>query len=523
MVAADYYLLIGEQEQGPWTLPQVQAFWLAGAVTLETLFAQPGMGEWKPLSSIPDFASAATATPQAENPYTDEQRNTIEAVVNVLLPSETIPEANDAPDEPEEVDTAKLRRWLQEKLAALEFEPETKMAVTNREKFGDWVSQFSGEDQQTLFGAGNIHRYRNESLAWQSLIRVLQRLAASNPEKTSGNGEPLTPENIRWMMDIVSRALKGTDFISRNAELYVAAPKSPEKVVQPTAKQVCQVPTRPTDGTKKSAVVVIDASSVIQQAAAEIESGIFEDDQKLDAYYRKQSPLGLAASFGKAAAAAFFRGAISAKDLMRQDTFKLSPETFARLNKAFTEIDANWGIKSEPKETPEPVKKPPQEIHLTKLWLWLLKNLATLGLTPMAAKPAGDAATFATWLDELSDLEQDEIFGVEKMELYRSGEMTSRALRDELKRVATCIAIGSSDDLLSLVYGLFDDEERMTLGNAPRAVALVEQALRKEVANPRVRANANKILARIYTDTGQTDKAAALSAVHPKLPFRPAA
>lgn len=63
MGEADYYLLNGDQEQGPWTLGELQAFWQAGAVTLETLYAQPGMSEWKPLSAILGAAIPAAAEP----------------------------------------------------------------------------------------------------------------------------------------------------------------------------------------------------------------------------------------------------------------------------------------------------------------------------------------------------------------------------------------------------------------------------------------------------------------------------
>src|SRR5208282_158058 len=104
MGEADYYILIGGNETGPWTLGQVRAFWRAGAVTLETLCAQPGAAEWKPLSAILDVATpaVATPTPQSENSYADEQRKMIETGVNVMLP----------------VDATKLRQWLREKLAA---------------------------------------------------------------------------------------------------------------------------------------------------------------------------------------------------------------------------------------------------------------------------------------------------------------------------------------------------------------------------------------------------------------------
>jgi hypothetical protein len=63
MGEADYYLLNGDQEQGPWTLGELQAFWQAGAVTLETLHARPGMSEWKPLSTI--FGAVPPTTAQS--------------------------------------------------------------------------------------------------------------------------------------------------------------------------------------------------------------------------------------------------------------------------------------------------------------------------------------------------------------------------------------------------------------------------------------------------------------------------
>ena len=63
MAEADYYLLNGDQEQGPLTLDQLQAFLQGGAVTLETLYARPGMSEWKPLSTILGAAPLPGAEP----------------------------------------------------------------------------------------------------------------------------------------------------------------------------------------------------------------------------------------------------------------------------------------------------------------------------------------------------------------------------------------------------------------------------------------------------------------------------
>ena len=68
MVKPDYYILIGGSETGPWTLRQVQAFWRVGAVTMKTLYAQPGAAEWEPLAAVLDVATmTANAEPQSEN------------------------------------------------------------------------------------------------------------------------------------------------------------------------------------------------------------------------------------------------------------------------------------------------------------------------------------------------------------------------------------------------------------------------------------------------------------------------
>ena len=70
--------------------------------------------------------------------------------------------------------------------------------------------------------------------------------------------------------------------------------------------------------------------SAIVSAAREIESGILDDDRKLDYHFRKQSPLVLEASFGKANARAFLDGKISGRELL-DSRHVLSPEDFARL------------------------------------------------------------------------------------------------------------------------------------------------------------------------------------------------
>ncbi|MGA3143384.1 MAG: DUF4339 domain-containing protein [Verrucomicrobiota bacterium] len=137
MGKADYYILIGGSETGPWTLGQVQAFWRAGAVTSETLYAQPGAAAWKPLSAILDVAPPATPTPppqQENNP--------------------AIPDTDDTggkPEQPEDMDLTKLRQWL-------------------RDNFESYLSHFSNEEQEQAFGKEALHQYRTGKLTPAGLM-----------------------------------------------------------------------------------------------------------------------------------------------------------------------------------------------------------------------------------------------------------------------------------------------------------------------------------------------------------------
>jgi hypothetical protein len=120
-------------------------------------------------------------------------------------------------------------------------------------------------------------------------------------------------------------------------------------------------------------------------------------------------------------------------------------------------------------------------------------------------KPVIEDSTFSFWLGELSESEQNVIFGADNMEHYRAGKMTSRNLIDELERVAICIATGSGDALLELAGELFDRDERITPEKATRAVAIVEYAIKKSSGNAGFIIRANSMLAEISAATGQTD------------------
>ncbi len=52
MRETDYYLQLDDKEQGPFTIRQLRSLWDAAKITSETLYTQPGMAGWRPLSDI---------------------------------------------------------------------------------------------------------------------------------------------------------------------------------------------------------------------------------------------------------------------------------------------------------------------------------------------------------------------------------------------------------------------------------------------------------------------------------------
>ena len=47
-----YFVMLGDERKGPYTLGQMQAMWNAGTLTLETLHWREGLADWEPLSTI---------------------------------------------------------------------------------------------------------------------------------------------------------------------------------------------------------------------------------------------------------------------------------------------------------------------------------------------------------------------------------------------------------------------------------------------------------------------------------------
>jgi hypothetical protein len=48
----EYYLVMDDKEQGPFTIGQLRSLWNAGKITSKTYYFQPGMIEWKPLAQV---------------------------------------------------------------------------------------------------------------------------------------------------------------------------------------------------------------------------------------------------------------------------------------------------------------------------------------------------------------------------------------------------------------------------------------------------------------------------------------
>jgi hypothetical protein len=228
MDEAGYYLLIGDQENGPWTMNQVQDFWQAGAVTSETLYAQPGMSDWKPLFAILRVASASAPalTPPQESSYADEQWEVISSVVNAMLPLENAQDVSesedmmDEPVEPDEMNLPKTRQWLRDKLLAIGFRPDTERSAVAELRFGHYLCTFTRAEQALAFGEGPLSNYRRGEITaaqligqGDSLIKLEKlrsaRLAGNNQPTEAverrGDVEQFTAEGALWIMAVVRR------------------------------------------------------------------------------------------------------------------------------------------------------------------------------------------------------------------------------------------------------------------------------------------------------------------------------
>ena len=47
-----YFVMVGDEQRGPFTLEQLQGMWRSGSVTMDSKYWIEGLDEWMPLSSI---------------------------------------------------------------------------------------------------------------------------------------------------------------------------------------------------------------------------------------------------------------------------------------------------------------------------------------------------------------------------------------------------------------------------------------------------------------------------------------
>jgi predicted Zn finger-like uncharacterized protein len=66
--ATEWYVAIGEAQVGPLPLAEVKKKWEAGDVGPDSLVWRPGMGDWGPLSGVPDLAAYLSPVPQPAKP-----------------------------------------------------------------------------------------------------------------------------------------------------------------------------------------------------------------------------------------------------------------------------------------------------------------------------------------------------------------------------------------------------------------------------------------------------------------------
>jgi hypothetical protein len=67
-----YYLLLNDEQKGPYTIGQLRAMWRSGAITADAQYWEDGLTEWLPVSSLADQLDApqhqAVHSPQPIQP-----------------------------------------------------------------------------------------------------------------------------------------------------------------------------------------------------------------------------------------------------------------------------------------------------------------------------------------------------------------------------------------------------------------------------------------------------------------------
>jgi hypothetical protein len=48
----DYYILVGEEQKGPYSIGQLKSMWASGQITTNSLYWQPGFSEWRSIKEL---------------------------------------------------------------------------------------------------------------------------------------------------------------------------------------------------------------------------------------------------------------------------------------------------------------------------------------------------------------------------------------------------------------------------------------------------------------------------------------
>ena len=105
------------------------------------------------------------------------------------------------------------------------------------------------------------------------------------------------------------------------AGMTVPCPSCNENLIVPTKRKAVKKP-----------AMTVNMAGPIQSLAKEIDAGLLEDDQKLDASLKARSRKAMEAVFGKAASDAFHRGELSGRDLLKSGK-PLSLDEFEEIHK----------------------------------------------------------------------------------------------------------------------------------------------------------------------------------------------
>jgi predicted Zn finger-like uncharacterized protein len=91
-LATEWYVAIGEAQVGPLPIPDVKRKWEQGDIGPDSLVWRPGMGDWSPLSTVPELAAVLSPIPRPSPRASSAARGTTPAF-GTSAPSTAAPDA----------------------------------------------------------------------------------------------------------------------------------------------------------------------------------------------------------------------------------------------------------------------------------------------------------------------------------------------------------------------------------------------------------------------------------------------